>query len=69
MRSGAASQKRSAVPAPLRLAINSLTDRLPAADVRVSSRRDLCEPTAAAGLGQLNRSKAGRRGQLLVGRR
>jgi ubiquinone/menaquinone biosynthesis C-methylase UbiE len=57
------------VPAPLRGMMNSLLHRLPEGDVRVYSRRELCELAGVAGFGRLRWSKAGRRGQLLVGRR
>ena len=57
------------VPAPLRRLMNWLMPRLPEGDVRIYSRRELCELTTAAGFGRLRWSKAGRRGQLLAGRR
>jgi ubiquinone/menaquinone biosynthesis C-methylase UbiE len=57
------------VPAPLRGVMNSLLRRLPDGDVRIYSRRELCGLAASAGFDRLRWSKAGRRGQLLVGRR
>ena len=56
------------LPTPLRRLMNSFIHRLPEGDVRVYSRNELCRLTAAAGFGELRWRKAGRRGQLLVGR-
>jgi len=57
------------MPAPTRRLMNSFIHRLPDGDVRVYSRKELCRLTAAAGFRELRWRKAGRRGQLLVGRR
>jgi ubiquinone/menaquinone biosynthesis C-methylase UbiE len=57
------------LPTPLRGVMNSFIHHLPEDDVRVYSRKELCRLTAAAGFGELRWRKAGRRGQLLVGRR
>ena len=56
------------MPAPLRRLMNSFIHRLPEGDVRVYSRNELCRLAAAAGFDELRWRKAGRRGQLLVGR-
>ena len=56
------------LPAPLRRLMNSFIHRLPEGDVRVYSRDELCRLAAAAGFDELRWRKAGRRGQLLVGR-
>jgi ubiquinone/menaquinone biosynthesis C-methylase UbiE len=57
------------MPAPMRRLMNSFIHRLPEGDVRVYSRSELCRLAAAAGFEELRWRKAGRRGQLLLGRR
>jgi len=57
------------LPEPIRRLMNSFIHRLPEGDVRVYSRAELCGLATAAGFDELRWSKAGRRGQLLVGRR